>query len=98
MARNTLTSVSLELAALKDTYADLQTAHIKLDASLVAEKQLRTSSMNEASALKTEVDQLHHMIDALPGSIPRSIPGENSWNATQINAMTRLAAWFAVNK
>lgn len=46
--------------------------------------------------LQTEIDQVHSLIDALPGSIPRqSEPGEYGGRTTHA-LMTRLAAWLAV--
>lgn len=48
---------------------------------------------NETQA---ELDQLHSLLDALPGCLPRKQQGEESWRAIEHAAMTRFASWLAV--
>ena len=45
---------------------------------------------------KAELEQLHSLLDALPGCLPRKVQAEESWRSTEHAAMTRLASWLAV--
>lgn len=48
-----------------------------------------------SNAFGEELDQLHGLLDALPGALPRETPvGE--YSKRQNLAMTRLASWLAI--
>lgn len=58
----------------------------------------RVKSANESSAeLRIELEQLHLLLDALPGAAPRLSESDsgNSWDRKEHKAMTRLAAYLA---
>lgn len=50
---------------------------------------------NETEA---ELNQLHSLLDALPGCLPRKSQTEESWRNVEHAAMTRLASWLAVRQ
>lgn len=49
---------------------------------------------DERAALEV-IEQIHQVLDAVPGSIPRESEGENSWDRVKRSPMTRMAAWLA---
>ena len=41
------------------------------------------------------IEQIHQVLDAVNGSIPRESVGENSWERVKRSPMTRMAAWLS---
>ena len=80
--------LNAEKAALQAEVADLKT---KLKS---AQDSFKYASEQRAE-MQAEVDQLHLLLDALPGAAPRKSQAENSWDSKDHKAMTRLAAYLA---
>lgn len=65
------------------------------------EKELKQANdyKESFSKLHTEatnvIEQIHQVLDAVPGSIPRESEGENSWDRVKRSPVTRMAAWLS---
>jgi ketopantoate reductase len=58
------------------------------------QKKTKESYYSMRSELEKEVEQVHILLDILPGAAPRK--GETTgWNTPTYNLMTRLAAYLA---
>ena len=80
-------AIEAERDLLKDKVFDLEK---KLAASESAKDTYRTSS----NGYLQELNQLHEVLDALPGSIPKR--AEDSYADRSV--LTRLAAWLGSTK
>ena len=80
-------AIEAERDVLKDRVIELEK---KLTASESAKDSYRTSS----NAYNQELNQLHEVLDALPGSIPKR--AEESYQDRSV--LTRLAAWLGSTK
>lgn len=58
------------------------------------QKKAKESYYSTRSELEKEIEQVHILLDILPGAAPRK--GETTgWNTPTYNLMTRLAAYLA---
>ena len=58
------------------------------------QKKTKESYYSSRSELEKEIEQVHILLDILPGAAPRK--GETTgWNTPTYNLMTRLAAYLA---
>lgn len=58
---------------------------------------MRDYESKNATASRAEVESLHTMLDALPGTLPRKYLPDSTqeWNVQQHNALTRLSVFLA---
>lgn len=80
-------AIEAERDVLRDRVVELEK---KLTASESAKESYRTSS----NGYNQELNQLHEVLDALPGSIPKR--AEESYSDRSV--LTRLAAWLGSTK
>lgn len=80
-------AIEAERDVLRDRVVELEK---KLTASESAKESYRTSS----NGYQQELNQLHEVLDALPGSIPKR--AEESYQDRSV--LTRLAAWLGSTK
>lgn len=66
-----------------------------LESTLKNECAHKNSYFNDKQKAEAEIEQVHALLDALPGSGPRKTEGENSWDQKTLATMTRLAAYLA---
>ncbi len=68
------------------------------------EKKLKESESSKDNWYKAnqlsqnEVEQVHALLDVLPGAAGRKTSHEDNWQQKEINAMTRLASYLAVRQ
>lgn len=55
-------------------------------------KEVYYKASRESDAV---IEQIHQVLDAVPGSIPRESEGENSWDRVKRSPVTRMAAWLS---
>ena len=79
-------------ARIEELERELATS-VKQTANEKSMKEMYSKQKDEAVE---ELDQLHGLLDALPGCLPRKSDAENSWERKDYAAMTRLASWLAV--
>ena len=81
-------AVKKEIEALQNQITDL-------------EKKLKTETATKDTYHKMmfdaqgEIEQVHCLLDALPGSANRKSDGEDTWSRKDLRTMTRLAAYLA---
>ena len=98
MTRITIASLKAELQSVRHNNAVhidcLITDH---DKAMKAKDSTISYQQNRTREVEAELDQMHCLLDALPGALPRkSVPaGEAEWCARNNTAMTRLASWLA---
>lgn len=68
----------------------------KLEKELASAKSTSDSWYKQLTEAKNEVDQVHHLMDALPNAPARKGAANEYGSAPQFALMTRLAAWMAV--
>lgn len=89
---------------LKNANAELKELRLKVEAlerDHKYEKGYRERAEKEREDLRSELEQLHGLLDAMEGAAPRKTVGKDQWGSdTEINnkAMTRLASWLAKGK
>lgn len=83
------------LKALKAELLELTKKVTELEKSLAYEKGQKDYYSKRDSEAREEIEQVHALLDALPGSGPRKTEDENSWNRKDLKTMTRLAAYLA---
>ena len=71
------------------------TALEKKLSSETASKDTFYRQMNDA---KAELEQVHALLDVLPGAAKRKTEAEESWQRQDIALMTRLAAYLAARQ
>lgn len=78
---------------LKQAQAQIE----KLQKELEQARSLQKTYNEQRVEAQAQVDQVHALIDALPGSVGRKVAGDqNAWPPDiSLNVMTRLAAWLA---
>lgn len=77
---------------LKQAQAQIE----KLEKDLATKTTLYNSASEERNKLQTEVDQLHAMLDAIPGAPSKDVPGVDSWmSGSKRTVLSRLAGYFA---
>jgi len=81
-------AVKKEIEALQSQIASLE-GKLKTETTT---KELYLKMMGEAQA---EIEQVHCLLDALPGSANRKSDGEDTWSRKDLRTMTRLAAYLA---
>ncbi|MDE2022091.1 MAG: hypothetical protein KGI71_04270 [Patescibacteria group bacterium] len=65
------------------------------------EKELKSANdskdrwYKEHTEVSAVIEQIHQVLDAVPGSIPRESEGENSWDRIKRSPITRMAAWLS---
>lgn len=74
----------------------LQAQVTKLEAELKRETQAKDSFYKLKQDAEAEIEQVHALLDVLPGSAARKTDGVNSWEQKEITAMTRLASYLAL--
>lgn len=87
-ASTLLKAANAEIAKLQEKLAAAE-AHAKTESQ---RKDVYYAAKEKAEA---EIEQVHALLDALPGSGPRKTEGENSWDTKSLATMTRLAAYLA---
>jgi hypothetical protein len=84
------TQLKMALAQIEAMKADLAALTKDRD----DQKKTKESYYSMRSELEKEIEQVHILLDILPGAAPRK--GETSgWNTPTYNLMTRLAAYLA---
>jgi hypothetical protein len=69
----------------------------KLDKEMKSCQSTRDYHSTNAQTAQNELAQLHALLDALPGALPRESPNpDNKYSDTKHSAMTRLASWLAL--
>lgn len=67
----------------------------KLEKELKEAKETKDRYYRDERAALEVIEQIHQVLDAVPGSIARESEGENSWDRIKRSPMTRMAAWLA---
>jgi hypothetical protein len=67
----------------------------ELEKKLAAETSSKDGWYKRHEDAKAELEQVHVLLDVLPGAAGRKTTTDESWNAREINAMTRLASYLA---
>lgn len=83
------------------TISAMETAHAaaidKLEKELKSCQSTRDYHSTQLKTATDELAQLHALLDALPGALPRESPNpDNKYSDTKHSAMTRLASWLAL--
>jgi len=68
---------------------------VELEKKLASESSAKDSFYKQMQSAQAEVEQVHALLDSLPGSAPRKTEHEESWQRKDIATMTRLAAYLA---
>ena len=58
------------------------------------QKKTKENYLTLRSELEKEIEQVHILLDVLPGAAPRKA-GEDNWRTPTYSLMTRLAAYLA---
>jgi hypothetical protein len=77
----------------------LKTANLKiaeLEKQLMSARQTSEYNAKQSKDASEMLEQVHQVLDAVPGSIARESEGENSWDRVKRSPVTRLAAWLAI--
>ncbi len=87
-------ALSTQLKAAKEQIEVMKVDIEKLTKDRDDQKKTKESYLLLRSELEKEIEQVHILLDILPGAAPRK--GEtNGWSAPTYNLMTRLAAYLA---
>lgn len=88
-------STITQLKQVLERAKTLEAENAKLVKDLANEKSTKDTWYKRSEDYKTEIEQIHALLDALPGAAARKTTGENSWDQKDLTAMTRLAAYLA---
>lgn len=69
---------------------------VKLEADLKKETQMKELHYKAKLDAEAEIEQVHALLDVLPGAAGRKTEHEDSWSRKDITAMTRLASYLVV--
>lgn len=87
-------AVSTQLKAAKEQIETMKAEIEKLTKDRDEQKKMKDIYYSQRAELEKEVEQVHILLDVLPGAAPRK--GETTgWNTPTYNLMTRLAAYLA---
>jgi hypothetical protein len=87
-------AVSTQLKAAKEQIEAMKAEIEKLTKDRDEQKKMKDIYYSQRAELEKEVEQVHILLDVLPGAAPRK--GETTgWNTPTYNLMTRLAAYLA---
>lgn len=75
--------------------AELEAALEKSQAALKASEATKSSWYEKHQAIEAELEQVHALLDNLPGACGRKTEHEESYYRKDIKVVTRLAAWMA---
>ncbi len=93
-------SMQTVLQELHDANTKVRELTAALDKAIAEKKTAETNgtyNREQKAIVDAEIEQLHAVLDALPGAIGRETPtGDNSWEKRKNAAMTRLASWLAI--
>jgi chromosome segregation ATPase len=85
-----------DLAAAQVTIIELKASLEKEQKATAQEKTYKDMYSKSSEAYKAELEQLHGLIDALPGALTRKTECEDYPYKRDNTAMTRLASWMAI--
>ena len=85
MARKLAVSTQLKAASAKIE---------ELEKNLKQQKDYAAMYQKKAGEAEAEVEQIHQVLDAVPGSIARKAEDQPSYGPAR-SAVTRMAAWLA---
>lgn len=88
-------STITQLKQVLERAKTLEAENAKLVKELASEKSSKDTWYKRSEDYGSEIEQIHALLDVLPGAASRTTEGENSWDRKQISAMTRLAAYLA---
>lgn len=96
-AADSLKSILADLQAAQAQVRELTEKCEKLDRAATSASASEQAARNARGVLEAELEQLHALLDALPGCLSRETQiGDSSWNTRKNAAMTRLASWLAI--
>lgn len=75
-------------------YDDMKSKLVELEKKLTSSESAKESYRTSSNGHQQELNQLHEVFDALPGSIPKR--AEESYSDRSV--LTRLAAWLGSTK
>ena len=84
-----------KLLALSAELTDAKASIVKLEKDLKAANDMKGSLNTQATEAKAEIEQVHLLLDVLPGAPGRKGSGADEWSRPNNNAMTRLAGYLA---
>ena len=84
------------LDAAQQSAAEHRAHADKLEKELASAKSTADSWYKQMNEARAEVDQVHHLMDALPNAPARKGASNEYGQAPTFALMTRLAAWMAV--
>lgn len=87
-------AVSTQLKAAKEQIEAMKAEIEKLTRDRDEQKKTKEAYLSSRDELAKEIQQVHILLDILPGAAPRK--GETTdWHTPTYNLMTRLAAYLA---
>lgn len=89
-----LSKIKGEEDAIKAERDVLRNRVVELEKKLTASESAKESYRTSSNGYNQELNQLHEVLDALPGSIPKR--AEESYQDRSV--LTRLAAWLGSTK
>lgn len=87
-------AVSTQLKAAKEQIEAMKAEIEKLTKDRDEQKKMKEAYLSSRTELEKEIQQVHILLDILPGAAPRKGETEG-WNNPTYNLMTRLAAYLA---
>lgn len=89
-----LSKIKGEEDAIKAERDVLRNRVVELEKELASSESAKNAYRTSSNGYQQELNQLHEVLDALPGSIPKR--AEESYNDRSV--LTRLAAWLGSTK
>jgi len=83
-----------QLKTAKAEIESLQAQLTEANKKLASETSSKDHHYRENKKLDDELDQLHGLLDSIPGALPR----KNEQSYTSYSAMTRLASWLMASR
>jgi len=88
-------AASTLLKAAQSEISDLKMQIEKLTKERDNEKSGQKTFYEKSARLEAELEQIHMLLDVLPGAAPRKSEDEDRWRQKEHTLMTRLASYLA---
>lgn len=88
-------STITQLKQVLERAKQLEAENEKIKKELDTAKQHKEMYSKRADDHAAEIEQIHALLDVLPGAAARKTEADHSWDQKNITAMTRLAAYLA---
>jgi len=89
-------AVSTQLKNALKNIQQLEEKIAVLEKQKIQDQSTKDSLHKQLTEANNTIEQVHQVLDAVPGSIQRESEGENSWDRVKRSPVTRLAAWLAI--